>query len=350
MDRRRAWRRRGRGRGQETSVAAPRPATWRLSAETATPRPRRRGDTKRDRRYKYEQGTSRLEQRPDKKLRAPAWCDRVLWRANARSRASLKSYGCAMDVVPSDHKPVFARLSCRVLEVLPAKRRAVEETATARLDAADARASGAPLLSAESSADLGRVFFDAPSSTTLRLAHAGGGGAVHWRVVGRARDGAGQVLGAGRPAPRAWLSLSTNSGTLLPGDVENLEVVIRVDAKTARRLNAGSEVLSDLLAVHVEGGATLFITVRGDWVPSAWGGALGDLCARGADAADPRVRAGGAEIVRVGPGCGRLLQEDAISSPTLQTLRKAVVVSPSSRSARRWALRYRPSSGVSEKP
>lgn len=29
--------------------------------------------------YKYQPGTDLYEQRPDKKLRAPAWCDRILW-------------------------------------------------------------------------------------------------------------------------------------------------------------------------------------------------------------------------------------------------------------------------------
>jgi inositol polyphosphate 5-phosphatase INPP5B/F len=31
--------------------------------------------------YKYQPGTSVYDQRPDKKVRCPAWCDRVLWRS-----------------------------------------------------------------------------------------------------------------------------------------------------------------------------------------------------------------------------------------------------------------------------
>ena len=30
--------------------------------------------------YKFQQGTDIYERRKEKKLRAPAWCDRVLWR------------------------------------------------------------------------------------------------------------------------------------------------------------------------------------------------------------------------------------------------------------------------------
>jgi phosphatidylinositol-bisphosphatase len=37
--------------------------------------------------YKYQPGTNEYDQRPDKKVRCPAWCDRVLWR----SKTSLDS-------------------------------------------------------------------------------------------------------------------------------------------------------------------------------------------------------------------------------------------------------------------
>jgi phosphatidylinositol-bisphosphatase len=33
--------------------------------------------------YKYQPGTSVYDTRPDKKVRCPAWCDRVLWRSKS---------------------------------------------------------------------------------------------------------------------------------------------------------------------------------------------------------------------------------------------------------------------------
>lgn len=33
--------------------------------------------------YKYQPGTNEYDQRPDKKVRCPAWCDRVLWRSKS---------------------------------------------------------------------------------------------------------------------------------------------------------------------------------------------------------------------------------------------------------------------------
>ena len=48
---------------------------------------------------------------------------------------------------------------------------------------------------------------------------------------------------------------------------------------SALRLNAGGDVLEDLVQIHVEGGSTSYVRVSGDWTPSAWGNTLEKLCA-----------------------------------------------------------------------
>jgi phosphatidylinositol-bisphosphatase len=64
--------------------------------------------------YKYQPGTDNYIDRDAKKPRAPAWCDRILWRsAPISSRAvQLKSYRCATKLNASDHKPVSAHFQC----------------------------------------------------------------------------------------------------------------------------------------------------------------------------------------------------------------------------------------------
>lgn len=42
------------------------------------------------------------------KARAPAWCDRVLWRADAPIRYKSRLYTAAMQFRQSDHKPVVS--------------------------------------------------------------------------------------------------------------------------------------------------------------------------------------------------------------------------------------------------
>ena len=260
--------------------------------------------------YKYEAGTSRLEQRPEKKLRAPAWCDRVLWKS--RRAVALEDYDSDMSLEPSDHKPVRASLRARVLEVLPAKKRAVERAVIAALDGLDA--SRPPEVACEllddvpgggdryassrkrplpGLVDLGDVRYGQKVVRTIALKNVGEAPA-HWRFVGRAFDGAGASLDAA-PRPRLrkdWLALSRTRGTLLPGDVALVDVVVRVRTRAARRLNAAVDALAEVLVLHVERApGDRYVKFAGTWVPSAWGRDLADLCGRGADRDDATVAA-----------------------------------------------------------
>ena len=62
--------------------------------------------------YKFQAGTSVYEKRPEKKLRAPAWCDRILYLPSPASKLEPLIY-TALSVQPtSDHRPVA--LSVRV--------------------------------------------------------------------------------------------------------------------------------------------------------------------------------------------------------------------------------------------
>ena len=59
----------------------------------------------------------------------------------------------------------------------------------------------------------------------------------------------------------------------------SLRLSVHVDGVSALRLNAGSDVLEDLVQIHVEGGSTSYVRITGDWVVSAWGNTLDALCA-----------------------------------------------------------------------
>ena len=64
----------------------------------------------------YEVGTNQYDERPGKKVRAPAWCDRVLWRAQddaGGNMVQLLSYHRA-ELLTSDHRPVAAVLNTQV--------------------------------------------------------------------------------------------------------------------------------------------------------------------------------------------------------------------------------------------
>ncbi|RHY26740.1 hypothetical protein DYB32_007335 [Aphanomyces invadans] len=83
--------------------------------------------------YKFQAGTSFYDRRPEKKIRAPAWCDRILWKAKADTVA-LKHYGAAMELDMSDHKPVAALFTVKVKYEVDEKKDAVQREISRELD------------------------------------------------------------------------------------------------------------------------------------------------------------------------------------------------------------------------
>ena len=84
--------------------------------------------------YKYQPGTDMYEQRPEKKLRAPAWCDRVLWLAQEPQHVQQLTYKRSETPNVSDHKPVYSTMRITVKDVIPEKRESIYTELLALLD------------------------------------------------------------------------------------------------------------------------------------------------------------------------------------------------------------------------
>lgn len=84
--------------------------------------------------YKYQPGTDVYDQRPDKKLRAPAWCDRILWQSQDEAHVQQLSYQRSEQPNCSDHKPVYSSIRLTVKDVITAKREAIYGELMAILD------------------------------------------------------------------------------------------------------------------------------------------------------------------------------------------------------------------------
>lgn len=86
--------------------------------------------------YKYQPGTDLYEQRPDKKLRAPAWCDRILWMTQDPSYLKQISY-LRSELNVSDHKPVMSTFIATIKNVIESDRERVYQSVMKRLDEYD---------------------------------------------------------------------------------------------------------------------------------------------------------------------------------------------------------------------
>ena len=74
--------------------------------------------------YKYTPGTHTYEQRPNKKLRMPSWCDRIQWRSLPANSVTPIEYDRAM-LLLSDHKPVRLSVAMQAYVQSTQKKRAM---------------------------------------------------------------------------------------------------------------------------------------------------------------------------------------------------------------------------------
>ncbi len=248
--------------------------------------------------YKYEPGKSdTYDTRNPKKIRAPAWCDRVLWRhASDMSRVCLLAYNCA-NLLPSDHKPVYCVVSLDCEKVQPDREKLVYDRLSNMLEryryggAIDGEidqgitrrgCSFFPKLSL--SADLlqfSQCTFLSTASQEITLSNIGAVFSA-WRFVSKASssssDSNNQVLDEdGESICRRWLSITPTSGLLLPGESVTITVRVMIDALTAQRMNSGRGSLNDELVLRNENGNEHYICVTASYLRSCYGMSLEEL-------------------------------------------------------------------------
>ena len=196
--------------------------------------------------YKFDKGVPGPAYDSSEKRRVPSWTDRVLFRGARDSgttstltpaSVACTGYGCLADVLDSDHKPVWARLTLTVAAVDAMAARAA---AAAALNAADGDAPDAPpppLSVAPAATALRR---DTVPTATVAIINSGAA-RVAWRV--RSLDGG---------ALPCWLDVRPAGGALASGasvDIR-LEVMNGDTYYSARALEAALAVV----ASHAAGG------------------------------------------------------------------------------------------------
>ncbi len=231
--------------------------------------------------YKYQPGTAdTFDTRNPKKLRAPAWCDRVLWWHSAGAeQVRLLAYDC-VNLTPSDHKPVYAvcdfkgtkvrsdheqRVYTELSNCLSSFRYGGTSQRSAQSSHSDFKFLGFtpvvrgdgyfPIL--ELSSHLLRykgLTYLSTASQSLRVTNIGAVLAP-WRFVGNSKgalgDGAADASG---PPSRRWVQVNPVSGLLLPGESVEITVTVTLDTITAQHLAARRELLNDELLLRCENG------------------------------------------------------------------------------------------------
>lgn len=227
--------------------------------------------------YKYRPGTDAYDDRPDKKPRAPAWCDRVLWRVHrTRDPGSVRAllYAASSECM-SDHKPVHALVELDARVVLPRQRDRVRAEVLAEADRMENDSVPRVTLSTKA-VDFGRVAYRRPASLRLTILNDGRSPAA-WRFVPKPGDAS---------PSQPWLTVSPAAGYLPPGAECAVTLVASAGVTEARAAAAGSPSLDDTLVLRVEAGSDEYVTVGASMRGSAFGCSVAQMARMHAPAAE----------------------------------------------------------------
>lgn len=122
--------------------------------------------------YKYQPGTDVYDQRPDKKIRAPAWCDRILWRSQEESCVEQVTYRRSEAPNISDHKPVYSTFRVTVKDVIKPKREAIYGELMSLLDRYENQT--LPMVALDRvTLDFGEVRYDQSIELPIKITNTG---------------------------------------------------------------------------------------------------------------------------------------------------------------------------------
>ncbi|CAN0165266.1 unnamed protein product [Scytosiphon promiscuus] len=200
--------------------------------------------------YKYMPGTKDFDDRPDKKMRCPAWCDRVLYTMGMQNGGSVRRLGLDKYWSPrpllSDHMPVNALFRTSLASV------ATSSVVEPEMGVESVRSMSADMDAEPKPKCVARVVLDPPAlvltldqtpllSATVEIRNAGG------------LPGKFHVCKDDLPG---WMTLEGDDrGEIQPG--EKVDIVVVVDASKAVAA-AGKDVedLCAVLQVEADGGGS----------------------------------------------------------------------------------------------
>jgi phosphatidylinositol-bisphosphatase len=217
--------------------------------------------------YKYQPGFDTYDRRPEKKVRAPAWCDRILWRLAKGGSESLAQLSYRRsELKPSDHKPVCSLFACNLRRIIADKERAVFEHLLRELDKWEN--DSIPKVDFSTKVvDFGVVHYMEKYSTSVKIRNSGTA-IAHWHFVPKLED---------KKVSKRFVKFSPVLGMLLPGEEVKVSVDAMVDVVTARALNKGSEVLDDIVVLRIENGSDFYLEVKAQYARSCYGMSLEEL-------------------------------------------------------------------------
>lgn len=217
--------------------------------------------------YKYDVGTDTYD--TSEKQRAPAYCDRVLWKGK---RIEQLAYNSVMEIRQSDHKPVYAIFRVKIKTRDEAKYKLVLSEV---LKAVDKRENDnqPQIITERTIIEFGLVRFNEPAMRDFNV----------YNNCPQQVDFMFKVKDSPNDICEKWLHVDPQSDSLMIDSARSIRVRMLVDPTSITGLlhkicNTPGKCDFDILILHVRSGRDIFITVTGEYQPSCFGLSMETMC------------------------------------------------------------------------
>lgn len=169
----------------------------------------------------------------------------------------------AVNLLPSDHKPVCALFDVRYRDRIEKEEIRVFKDVMKTLETW--KNSSIPTIQCSAQLiDIGLVKYDIPKSLTITIVNSGQS-IAYWRFVNKVEES---------QESKRWISIDVKQGLLLSTESAKVTITVRIDIIIAQGLSSGVEILEDVLVLRLENGRDIYLPVSAEYERSCFGMSL----------------------------------------------------------------------------